>query len=356
MKFDFKNYFKNFDAILISSNTNIIYLIGDIGFSQTERECLLLITKNKKFLITDKRYSQTVIKRVRNFEIINSGVHHFLNEGAQEIFENNKIKTLGFEDNNLTVEEHLRINKLSKTKPIDLRNLRIIKKNDEIKNIKLACKIGDQTFDFIVTKLKFGISEKEIANELEFFIKKKSADISFKPIVAFGKNSSAPHHLSGKSKLRNNEIVLLDFGVRVNNFCSDMSRTVFFGSASVEFKRMHKTVLEAQQKAIESLKSSIVNHKSVTGKQIDAVARNYIVKQNFPNIIHSVGHGIGIEVHEPPHLSPNSKDKIEKGMVFSIEPGIYIENYGGVRIEDLVLANKNNVELITHAKRNLIEL
>lgn len=350
MKLNFKDYFKNLDAILISSNANIIYLTGDIGFSQTERECLLLITKNKKFLITDGRYSQVVIKRTENFEVIDSGVYHFLNEGAQEIFENNKIKTLGFEDNNLTVEEHLKINKLSKTKPVDLRNLRIIKKNDEIKNIKLACKIGDQTFDFIVTKLKFGISEKEIANELEFFIKKKGADISFKPIVAFGKNSSVPHHLSGKSKLRNNEIVLLDFGVRVNNYCSDMSRTVFFGSATAKFKRMHKTVLEAQQKAIKSIKSG------VKASEVDKVARDYIASNNYLNIPHSVGHGIGIEVHESPHLSPNSKDKIEKGMVFSIEPGIYIENYGGVRIEDLVLANKNNVELITHAKRNLIEL
>lgn len=353
------------DGILISNPVNITYLLGvDFGFSLSERECLLLITKNlpaskagEKLIITDKRYSEVVKKQVKTFTVIDTGIHNFLKNESEDLFKKLKIKTVGFEENNLTVSEYNSFKKIANLKPIDLNKLRIIKTDAEIKNIKLACKIADQAFSYILKKIKLGISEKEIANLIESFIKEKNAETSFKSIVAFGKNSSIPHHQTSDIKLKKDQIILLDFGVKFNNYCSDMTRTVFFGSATTEFKRMYKAVLTAQEKAIQYINSqlSMANGK-LLAKDIDKIAREYILKQGFPNIIHSVGHGIGIEVHEAPHISPNSNETIKDGMVFSVEPGIYIEGYGGIRIEDLVMVTAKGGQLISNARREIIEV
>ena len=290
-----------------------------------------------------------------------------------KIFENlsKKIKKIGIEENDLSVAEYKKIRKHFKTVNLkELSNLRTIKGEDEILKIEKACKLGDEAFDFILKKLKLGVSEKQIAFELEFFIKRNGADISFPPIVAFGKNSSIPHHQTSDKRLKTKSIVLLDFGVKLGNYCSDMTRTIFFGKADDKFKKIYNTVLASQQKAIESLKSSMVNGQwsidarnadssevdSIRASDIDLVTRNHIVKQGYPTIPHSLGHGIGIEVHEPPYLSPTSKVGLKPGMVFSIEPGIYIPNFGGVRIEDLVLIRENKLEILTYSPKHLIEI
>lgn len=358
MNSDLKKHLRNLDAILVSSWGNITYLTGYSGFSQTERECFLLIVQNKQYLITDGRYSEAVEEQTKKFSVINCGALNFIAKDYSDILENLRVKTIGIEENNLTVSEFKMLKKhIKNIKNVDLSKLRIIKQKDEIENIKKACRIGDETFAYILKELKVDISEREIADKLESFINIKSADFSFAPIVAFGKNSSVPHHLTGPAKLKKNQIVLLDFGVKINNYCSDMSRTVFFGSASAEFKRMHRIVLDAQTKAIQFINSqlSMVNGY-LLAKDIDKVARDYIIEQGFPSIIHSVGHGIGVEVHESPHLSPRSYDKIEQGMIFSVEPGIYRPSFGGVRIEDLVLVTKNGAELLSKAKRGIIEI
>ncbi len=343
-------YLKNLDALLISDIANITYLIGDFDFSQTERECFVLITKNKKYIITDRRYSEAVRKQDENFHVIEEGSAFFINKSAKEFFSKNKIKKVGIEENNLTAAEYKSLKKFAKLTPADLSNLRVIKNDAEIKNIKSACMIGDLAFEYILSKIKLGVTEKEIAALLEDFIRKQEARLSFKSIIAFGKNSSVPHHFSDKTKLKKDQIVLLDFGVKVNNYCSDMTRTIFFGKADSEFRKIYQTVLNAQQNAIKSIRTG--------GKasETDKIARDYIMKQNFPNIIHAVGHGIGMQVHEAPTLSPNSEDIIKNGMVFSVEPGIYISNFGGVRIEDLVLVRHGRTELISKAKREIIEL
>ena len=369
---------KKYDGTLISNHANISYLLGDFGFSISERECFILLTKNKKFVITDKRYSEAVEKKVKNFEIIDSGVGLFFKKTSKDLFEKYKIKKIGFEENNLTFSEHKALGKFAKFYPIDLSDLRIIKRPDEIKNVRLACSIGNKAFKYTLKQIKSGVTEIQIASKLEEFIKNKNADISFKPIVAFGKNSSIPHHMSDKTKLDKNQIVLLDFGVRVDNYCSDMSRTLYFGKAPNKFKKMHKTVLLAQTKAIDYIKvfysssepelvegesrssgrdsSQLRSNNKLLAKNIDKVARDYIIEQGFPNIPHSLGHGIGIEVHEPPSISPGSKVKIKEGMIFSVEPGIYLKNFGGVRIEDLVLVKKGGIKLLTGSKRELFEL
>ena len=334
---------------LISSIPNIIYYTGYSGFSETEREAFLLITKKRKFIITDSRYSQD-LKKIKGFEVFEIPAKRFLKNGHSQILKKLRIKQLGIEANNLTVSEYNSLRKSVKLVPVDLSRLREIKQTEEIKNIKKACKIGDMAFEYLVKQIRLGVTEKELGAKLEMFIKNKNADISFKPIIAFGKNSAIPHHVPNSTKLKKNQIVLLDFGVKINNYCSDMSRTVFFGKAPEEFKKMHQVVLEAQEKAIEFMNGQLF------ARDIDKVARDYIAKLGYPDIIHSVGHGIGIEVHESPTLSPDSKDIIKNGMVFSVEPGIYVPGFGGVRIEDLVLVREGYAQLISNARREIIEL
>nr|MBP9717036.1 aminopeptidase P family protein [Candidatus Levybacteria bacterium] len=278
------------------------------------------------------------------------GIYKFLKDEAKTLLNKLNIKTIGFEEDDLRVSEFKSFKKIVNLKPVDLTNLRIIKTNGEIENIKLACKISDQAFNYILGKIKLGISEKEVANLIENFIKENNGEISFKTIVAFGKNSAIPHHQTSNIKLTKNQIILLDFGVKINNYCSDMTRTIYFGKAPEKFKKMHKTVLTAQVKAIKKIK------QNTNASIIDKTGREYIINQNYPSISHSVGHGIGVEVHEAPYISPNSKDIIKNNMIFSVEPGIYFSNYGGVRIEDLVLVKNGLAELISHSNREIIEL
>jgi len=361
------------DAVLISSVPNIIYLDGYSGFSYFEREAFLLISKKIVtqpqglahktpgvfgYLITDGRYSEAVSK-IPYFGILEISNKNSLDDIFKSLSKN--IKKIGIEEYNISLSESKKLKKYFKLIPSkDLRNLRIIKEKNEVLKIKKACQIGDEAFDFIVKKIKSGITEKELAFKLEYFIKKKHADISFPPIVAFGKNSSIPHHQTSSEKLRTNSIVLLDFGVKFENYCSDMTRTVFFGKADEKFKKIYNTTLESQQKAIKFLNSSFIIHNSKTKPvktaSIDKAARQYIIRSGYPTIPHSLGHGIGIDVHESPRLSPKSKDILKEGMVFSIEPGIYIPNYGGVRIEDIVVLENKGICLLTHSPKHLIEI
>lgn len=342
--------FKTADAILVSSPSNIIYLTKDFGFSENEREVFLLITKRNKYLITDKRYSTSVVSSKIDYKLIDVGALTFLNNELEKIINSEKIKTLGIEENNLTILEYRLLKNKVKTINIDLKDLRIIKSENEILNIKKACKITDETFNYIVKQFKVGVSEKDISIILENFIKSKNAEISFRPIIAFGKNSAIPHHLSNQTKLKKNQIILLDFGVKFNNYCSDMSRTIFFGKADEKFKKIYTVVLESQKKATKFITANL------KAKEIDKIARNYIVQKNYPSMPHALGHGIGLDVHESPNISPRSIDKIQNGMIFSLEPGIYIENYGGVRIEDLVLVKNDKAELIYSSTREIIEV
>jgi Xaa-Pro aminopeptidase len=337
------------DAILISSVPNIIFYTGYSGFFESDREAFLIVKGKSKILITDSRYIEDVNK-IKNIKVIECSVGRFLKQAGEKILKDLGIKTLGIEENNLTVTEYKYLSNFTNLVPVDLRDLRIIKDDHEIQNIKRACKIGDDAFDFIVNQLHAGKTEKQVALELEHFIRSKGAEISFSSIVAFGANSAAAHHKSDNTKLKKNEMVLLDFGVKVNNYCSDMSRTVFFGKADNKFKDIYQVVLEAQLKSIKTIKSNI------NASEIDLAARNHIVKKGFQDIYHSVGHGIGIEVHEAPYISPYSKDIVKNGMVFSVEPGIYIPGYGGVRIEDIVAVRNSKAELISKAKREIIEV
>lgn len=318
-------------AVWVSDAANVSYLSGFTNFSEIEREAYIFIGQDFAYLISDARYTEEVKNNVPHLTFFERSHKNPI----KNLFKKHKVAVLGVEENNLTVSEHKFIKKhFKKTKHFEIS--RSIKTKEEINKIEKACTLGDLAFDYILKKLRIGVSEKEIAGELENFIKGKGAEISFPSIVAFGKNSSIPHHQTGEAILKEGEFVLLDFGVKLDNYCSDMTRTVFSGQPDEKQKKIYKTVLEAQQKAVRAI------------EQRERQAAK-IFKAAGLAIPHSLGHGIGLEVHESPHISPKSKEILKEGMVFSIEPGIYIPGFGGVRIEDLFVLKRNGLRKLTSA-------
>ncbi|MCR4305907.1 MAG: M24 family metallopeptidase, partial [Candidatus Daviesbacteria bacterium] len=194
-------------------------------------------------------------------------------------------------------------------------------------------------------------------------IRTKGAVISFPTIAAFGKNSSIPHHQTGNTKLgpesssgREGQVILLDFGVKFENYCSDMTRTIFFGKPTGKQKDIYNEVLESQQKAVDYIKGLIKTGQEIRSAGVDKVARDYILSKGYPSIPHSLGHGIGLEVHEHLSLSPKSKESLKEGMVFSIEPGIYLTDFGGVRIEDLFVYEEKGLRQLTVSPKKIITI
>lgn len=353
-----KDLGKKLDGVLITSVSNITYLTGYSNFSVEEREAYLLLTKDKSYIFTDARYAEAIKKSVPHFELKEINQKTPLKEIILNLSKKHDLIKIGIEEDDLKVTEHKFFSKhFNSLKKFETQKSRSVKTDEEIKLIKKACQIGDKAFEYILNQIKIGISEKELASKLEIFIKKQDgAALSFETIVAFGPNSSVPHHQTGDTMLKNKngQFVLLDFGVKYKNYCSDMTRTVFFGPASGKQKKIYEVVLVAQHKAVEYIQENC--NKEIILSKVDKVAREYITSKGFPSIPHSLGHGIGLQVHEHPSLSPKSKDILKPGMVFSIEPGIYLEEFGGVRIEDLFVFDGKKVKSLTNASKKLTHI
>lgn len=360
------------DALLITSVPNIAYLTGVTHFSKEEREAYILVTKSKLYIFTDKRYtdSLTDLSHLSVEEIS----HEFsFSKRLTKIIIEQKIKSLGFEEEQMTIKEFKNLSEKLEAFPQlgiiptseIIEQFRIIKDEQEIENLKKAAALTDKAFSHILPQIKLGVTEYELAAELKYFIEKNGGGIAFEPIVAFGPNSAIPHHHTSDQRLTTKDnIILFDFAASWNSYCADMTRTVFSGKAKPELKKMYETVRAAQEKAILSLSEvepGFTNKKQPQERfnlasQVDQIARNYIVSQGYPSIPHSTGHGIGLQVHELPHVSPNDKTKLTPGMVITVEPGIYNPKIGGVRIEDDVLITKKGIEVLTKSSKELIEL
>ncbi len=348
---------KNLDAVLISSPAAVTYLTGYANFPVSEREMFLLITQDKNFLLTHTIYSAVLKGKIPNFEVVEISRRLPPQRALLKLLKNQQAVKLGIEENNLTVSEYKSLSKVFKNlKNYETKIHRTVKNPAETDLIEKACEIGDRAFAYILKEIKLGVSEKGLAFKLEYFIKNLGADLSFPTIAAFGINSFAPHHQTSDKKLGKGEFVLLDFGVRWQNYCSDMTRTVVFDQASKEQKRIYETVLTAQNKAISLIEEKIKQGRPIKASEVDKAARQFIGSQGYPDIPHSVGHGIGLEVHEHPYLSKNSKEVLREGMVFSIEPGIYLPTFGGVRIEDLFALEKGKLKRLTKSENFLSAL
>ena len=230
----------------------------------------------------------------------------------------------------------------------------VVKEDYEIVNIKKACEIADNAFVQLLGEIKEGMTENEVAALLEFLMRKGGASgTSFDTIVGFGENSSVPHHETGMRKLHFGDIILIDFGCKFEGYCSDCTRTFLFGDDNKhgEFKKAYSQVLKAHMLVKEHLKSGM------KGCEADAIARNHLKMHGLDNLFtHSLGHGIGINIHEAPRISPKSDDKLVNGMVFSDEPGIYLAGEYGIRIEDTVMLENDRVVSLTDSDKKLIIL
>lgn len=347
------------DGLLITSVYNISYLSGIINFSIEEREARILITKQDIYLFTDPRYSE-LVKQNAPFVTLSeiSSEKPFL-KLLKHLIKAEKIKSLGFEEDSITykeaadLEEELKDIQLIPTVEI-VEKQREIKDNNEIEKVKLACELTDKAFDYILKHLKPEVTEIEIKTLLENFIRNNGGEPAFPSIIAFGKNSAIPHHLSSNSQLLSPGIVLLDFGAKVEGYCSDMTRTVFIGESNEKLKQMYKATLEAQELAIDYLKTHA--KEGFETKKAHILANSHLKALGFDPIPHSLGHGVGLQVHEEPKVSPYSKGGLIPGMVITVEPGVYKPNFGGIRIEDTILITTDGIELLTKSPKELIML
>jgi Xaa-Pro aminopeptidase len=279
-----------------------------------------------------------------------------LTDYLQEIIEKENLKTIGYENNNLTVSEYEKFSekltaKLFPTLGI-VEKFREIKTDEEIKLIQKACDFTDKCLSDIVRIIKPGLTEAEIAFKMEMWIKQRGLDLAFYPIVAVDENSAEAHFDTrtwGKAKVKKDSIVLIDFGIMYKNYRSDMTRMVFVGHPNKEIVRTYEALLAAQEAGIKALFNT---NKS---SEIDAECRKLLKQLKLPNYTHSTGHGVGLEIHENPRLSPTSSDSLQKGHVFTIEPGIYIPGKYGMRIEDtIVLTDDLSPKVLTKFSKKLL--
>ncbi|UFT97744.1 Xaa-Pro peptidase family protein [Radiobacillus kanasensis] len=340
---------KNLDGLLVTNDKNRRYMTGFTGTAG-----VVLITKEAALLITDFRYIEQATEQAVDFEIVEHKQPVVL-EIAEQI-QKLGLKQVGFEKDDLTyaVYENYREKLGVELVPTSglVETLRLIKTEDEIKILKSAAEIADAAFDHILTFIKPGVKEIDVSNELEFFMRKQGAtSSSFDIIVASGKRSALPHGVASEKRIESGELVTLDFGALYKGYCSDITRTVAVGSIHDKLKEIYHIVLEAQIKGMEGIKAGI------SGKQADALTRDYIEEKGYGSYFgHSTGHGIGLDVHEGPGLSFRFEQALEPGMVVTVEPGIYVADVGGCRIEDDTVVTKDGNEVLTHSPKQLITL
>lgn len=347
----------NFDAFLVSNFYNILYLSNFKTLTENEREAWFLITNKNAYLFSDSRYLDNKVNfRTDAFSTKLISPEKGLLEYLKEIFEKEKIKNCALEGDNLKISEFNFLKKnLPKINFINTEKLLIkireIKDVEEIKKIKKACEISDKCLSEIIKNIKVGQTEKEIAFKIEFWLKEKGYDLAFYPITAIDENSATIHYDTregNNKKIKKNSLILIDFGAKYQNYLSDMTRIIFIGKPTNEQINVYHKLLNAQKKTIAYANQSGKQDRENKIKNIDIYCRQLLTKSYLlPNYPHSTGHGVGLEIHEYPKISPVSEDKLLKNQVITIEPGVYFQGKWGMRIEDTVLINKNQVEILT---------
>ena len=223
----------------------------------------------------------------------------------------------------------------------------MVKDDEEIENIRRACKVTDDCFDHIVNYIRPGMTEKQIAREIDYFYYKHSEGLSFDTIVASGENSSKPHAVPTDRRIQENDVITIDMGCKINGYCSDMTRTIFVGKVPDEVKPVYDLVLKNQEQVLQDMKDN------ANTKQISKMVDNDFRLNNY-DLIHALGHGVGLDIHEGPVLSINSESVLRENMVVTDEPGIYVAGQFGVRIEDTVLITKGGCEPLTKSPKRYI--
>ncbi|MBU1006088.1 MAG: Xaa-Pro peptidase family protein [Candidatus Omnitrophica bacterium] len=333
---------RSLDLFLVRKKQNIFYLTGARG-----DDAALIVSRKGNALVTDGRYKEEYKKTAKNCKI-NIVKNKGLREVVSDLCAAASRKKIGFEPDNLSYTEYTALKKKLKAGRLTpagklVESLRAIKDKDEIMLIKKACRGACRVMDYAERIIKPGITEKYLKNRLNrYIIEKNMGEPGFDTIVASGKNSAMPHAAASAEIIKKGKQVIIDLGTLDQGYNSDLTRTIFLGRINHKYREVYGAVLGAQKKAIERVRPG------VRADHIDNISRQYIsYKRMGRYFIHSLGHGIGLETHEIPRLSGNNDIVLRENMVVTIEPGIYIPGWGGVRIEDVVLITKNGCEILT---------
>ena len=335
---------ENLDALLIMSDYNRRYLSDFTGSSGA-----LVITKDKRFLLSDFRYNTQAREQAKDFEFILQ--EKSLLESVKDLLNEVSAKKVGFEGEHVNYNTYNQLSESFDLVPLtgEVEKIRMIKTAEELDLIKEACRIADQAYEHILTFVKPGMTELEVKNELEAHMTKLGASgPSFDTIVASGHRGALPHGVASDKVIESGDMVTLDFGAYYKGYASDITRSFGVGSVSKEMEEIYNIVLESQLNALDEIKAGM------TGQEADSIARDIIKDNGYgDNFGHSLGHAFGLEVHEQPGLAQKSKTVLEPGMCITIEPGIYVEGLGGVRIEDDAVVTENGLEKLTHSSKEL---
>jgi Xaa-Pro aminopeptidase len=337
------------EAIIFFGLPNIRYLSGFTG-----SDGALVVTRDKGWFLTDSRYTTQASQEVTGFEIMEYRVKK---EGISDLLNTGKFKRVGFEAEHTPVSF---ANALVEILPevefrpvgIELDDLRTLKSAVELTFLEESAAIASQALLGIIDLIRPGVREREIALELEFAMKRGGAEEkSFDFIVASGPRGALPHGKASEKKIESGEFVTIDFGAVYRGYHSDETVTVAVGNADSRQREIYSIVKDAHDKALEAVKPGM------NLKELDDIARGYIAQKGYSDYFgHGLGHGVGLEVHEKPTVSPRSEETAEEGMVFTIEPGIYIPDWGGVRIEDTLVVTKDGWRMLTRVPKDLMVL
>lgn len=339
----------NIDAVLLGNGHNSRYISGFTGTSS-----YVYISKSRQVLLTDFRYIEQAQLQCPEYEVVDYMIKG-LGESLKQLAKEDCLMRLGLEEHLITVKEYNYYRELFKSMTFVsieglIEKLRMIKDASELEAIRKAASIADEGFTHIIKYIKEGVSERDIALELEFFMRRQGASaLSFETIAASGQRSSMPHGLATDKVIEQGDFLTLDFGCVYKGYCSDMTRTVAIGDVSAEQKKVYSTVLEAQLLGLRAIKSGI------SGVVVDRIARDYIYEAGYEGYFgHGLGHSLGLEVHEYPRLGASGIAPLEANMLVTVEPGIYLPGKFGVRIEDLVLVTEEGHKNLTNSTKELL--
>jgi len=338
------------DALLVTRAVNRRYLTGFTGTAG-----MALISADRAALITDFRYREQASVQAQGFEVVEHGLDPKADTAA--LAHGWGVRRVLFEDHDMSVAEYR--GWTEKFRPAELvaagrlvEGLRAVKDESELAVMREAAQLADRAFQHVLPKIRPGVTEREIALELEWFLRGQGADaMAFDTIVASGPRSAMPHGVASERAIGPGEFVTLDFGAYYKGYCSDLTRTVVVGKPTDRHREIYGIVLEAQGTALEGIRPGM------TGREADALTRDVIKRYGYGEYFgHGTGHGLGMEIHEAPRLSRTDETVLVPGMTVTVEPGIYLPGFGGVRIEDVVVITETGIEIFTRSPKELIAL
>jgi Xaa-Pro aminopeptidase len=342
---------KKLDCVIIKDVCAIRYLTGFTGDSS-----LLYADNDKAVLVTDGRYVYQARQQVKYCQVLEYKAEHADSIWEAVAAQVDGNRTVGFDADAflyrdmLSLQQYLRpgLNLV----PVSLKELRMVKDDQELKSLWQATKIADEAYSRMLAELKPGMTEKTLAAHLEYYMRSLGSEgVSFPTIIASGYRSALPHGLPTDKEVQVGDFVTFDFGAVYNGYHSDCTRTVVLGMANSWHKEIYTIVEEAQYRGLKNAKPGI------TGAELDAIVRDYITSRGYgKNYIHGLGHGVGLEIHELPNINKRGDIPLKSGMTFTIEPGIYIPDKGGVRIEDTVVLTNDGARVLSGLKKQLLEI